>query len=143
MDFIKLMGGILLLFIFIAGGLWVIQGNIADGNIVDSAELQNETTLLSTVSGKLNSTYATNRQQYDDLIEGEISDSNNALDFLVNNGFNAVLRMVDTFKILDNVMEELAKQLHLPVFIVDAAVIMIFATITITFIYMMFRFQPK
>jgi hypothetical protein len=142
-DFIKMIAGTLLFFIFISGGLWIIEDNVSSGNFRDDPELENQTTLLSSTASTLNKSYSMTRNQYDDMLESDVEEETSALDFMINNGFSAIIRVVDTFKILDNVIQDIAKHLHIPPFFIDAAVILIFATITITLIYMMFRFQPR
>lgn len=141
-EFTKIMGGILILFIFLGGGLWFIGDNISTGNIEETDALKNETSALAAVRDTLNSSYTSQRDQYGDMVEGEISDEN-ALDFMIGNGFRALIRIVDTFKVIDNVIQRLAIQMHIPAFIIDAAVVFVLASITLTIIYMMFRFQPK
>lgn len=142
MEFIKLIGAVMVFFVFIAGGLFFISANITAGNIDNTADVANQTDILTTIEDKLNTTYSTADDQYDTLVEGEVS-TTDAIGFLIKGGYESLVKIVQMFGVMNDVFEQIAGHLHIPSFIIDAFVVLILAGITITIIYMMFRFQPK
>jgi len=147
-DFIKLMVGVVIFVMFVSGGVFLLNDNMRFGNInpnqgVDT-NVKDVNTSLQIVKDKMDNIYVDARSQYNATIENE--DDKGSLDgfgYLVVGGYKALTNVVKSFSVINTVFVEIASVLNIHKLFVDAFVVIILLTITITIIYMLFRFQPR
>ena len=131
-----------MVFIFISGGLYVLIDNIVRGNIVETNDVTNKTSVLTDIQTRLNSNYNATRDTYDTLTRSKPDE----LDFwgsLLNGAYTALTTVANTFDIINVVVTNILDTLHIPVFFLSAIFISVLAAVTFSIIYMIFRFQPR
>ena len=143
MDFIKLVGGVIIIFLFVGGGLYFLNANVASGNIVADDQVETEQVFIQELTDKLNESYQVSRDEYKTMLQGETNPLD-AIGFMILGGYRALAKIINIFGIMnDAIVMQLADKLLIPTFIIDAILVFILFSVTLTVIYMMFRFQPK
>lgn len=143
-DFIKIAGAILLFLVFIVGGILVISDNIDRGNIENTNDVKNGTQTLQSMEDQLISDLYinTSRDQYDTAVTTG-SDSEDVVGGFITRGYKALVKIVNLFKVTNNIITRAGEYIGIPRIFLDIAYTLILITISLSIIYMMFRFQPR
>lgn len=143
MAFEKMIWGLVFVFIISVGGLSIIYNNIETGNIEDTEDLQNQSSILRIIDDEMDQTYATTNKTYVSITSDKDPSIIDIIGTLIQGGYNALIQFVSIFGVLGNILQGIALTLKIPPFVVAAASIAILGTVAFTLIYMLFRFQPR
>ena len=143
MEFKRMIGMLVVFFIIGVAGLTVIDNNIETGNIEDTSDLQNKSSVLRTIDEKMDETYAVTNKTYRDITADQDPSILDIIGTLIQGGYNALIQFVSIFGVLGNIVQEIAFTLGVPQFVVAAVSILILGSIAFTIIYMLFRFEPR
>lgn len=144
MDFTKIMVALVMFFIMIAGGFLFITNNLETGNLEASSEMSNNTDLLDILQNQINDTFNTSQNMFKDVTAEDTEKSDfDIIGGFIKGGYRAIVQFISMFSVFGNIVQSIAIFLHIPNFVVTAISVLILASIAITMIYMMFRFQPR
>lgn len=145
MEIGRLVIQILIFSLFISGAIYILADNLHHGNIDSSSDITERNSTWQPVVDKLNTSYETIKEQSDNL-EGDSDPQSSGLDIVgsyIKGGYNALLEVFKMFTATGDIIRIVGDELQIPSFIRTFAYTIIILLVTITMIYMMFRFQPR
>lgn len=121
--------------VILTAGLLIIPDmnkNYADVNMSDDE--------FSNISSTLDTMYSETQQMKNHTIGGEADDTE-TWESMVKGAYSAVRLIGSSFTLVGDISNAIAKTLHIPQFIVDAAITVITIMVIFALIYLIFRFK--
>lgn len=132
--------GLLVFSIFIIGGTF-IWGDISRNYDVNTT---------NDSGGSFSEVYNLTDEMYDlsvdfknETLAAEIEGGDQSWESLIKGGYSALGLIPTSFKLVGNILNAISKELGIPRFFVDGAVIALIISIVFSVIYMLFRFIPR